>query len=78
MGFATAHGLRQHEHGRTRCLACEMSKGAIHKGEHSRREVVLFKKLAALDLTLQERVEAQDGGPSIRDIDGRTRSALGF
>ena len=43
----------------------QMAERSVHQREHAVGEVVLLKELRTVDLPLEKRIEAKNGGPSV-------------
>lgn len=59
MGLATSHSLRQEEDRRARTCAAEMPECSVYERQHAVREEILLEEFRAVDLPLDERIEAQ-------------------
>ncbi len=55
-----------------------MPKRTINQGHHAIGEVVLVEKLGTVNLTLEERIEAENRGPAVSGKDGGSGTAKGL
>lgn len=78
VGLAAAHGLGEKKDRRSRGIARQVPEGAVHEGQHPGREIVFLEERVTIDLALEKRIEAENGGAPIRGENRRAGCAVGL